>query len=57
MAEELNLLLGRGPPKGARKLTRKGTSEGAPDLGRDLPPTNRRGKSVKNIRRLSDIWY
>ena len=41
MEEDLNLLLGLGPPEGARKLTRKGTLEGAPDVSRDMPPPDR----------------
>jgi hypothetical protein len=38
MDDNLNLLLGLGPPKGARKLTRKDTPERAPDVSRDIPP-------------------
>ena len=38
MDEDLNLLLGIGPPEGARKLKRKGTPEKVPDISQDMPP-------------------
>lgn len=38
MDDNLNLLLGLGPPEGARKLTRKGALEGAPDVSQDMLP-------------------
>ena len=36
--DNLNLLLGRGPPKGARKLTPETKLEKAPDVSYDSPP-------------------